>query len=184
MNEFIFTGLDGTEYDLKLDFLTVREVDKTDYSAIASDPPRIMRLADNDLAKLYGDFSLLAGMAFAITWHKARLANPDADASAEALQKAESTFLKNIGGANVEILRQAVWEALIDFLPLLAGDLRRIQNAELIARAEIVSREAEIRQFNEQNIRNAIQSEMNRQFREKTIAPDPPGEPSGVSSAF
>ena len=39
MKEFIFTGLDGTEYDLKLNFLVVRAVDSTDYSAITSAPP-------------------------------------------------------------------------------------------------------------------------------------------------
>ena len=183
MKEFIFTGLDGTEYDLKLDFLTVREVDKTDYSAITNAAPCIMRLAESDCAALYGNFSLLAGMAFAITWHKSRLKSADFDASAEALQKAESAFLRNIDGSNVEDLRKAVWEALIDFLPLLAGDLRRIQSSELIARAEIVSREAEIQQFNKQNIRNAIQSEMTRQFKEKKI-PVPLGEPSSGSSEF
>ena len=179
MQDSVFKGLDGTEYDLSLNFLIVREVDKSDYSAITDTPPRIMKLAESDLKALYYDLATLAAMAFAIVWHKRRLNDPTADVSDATYQQMETAFLTNIDGTNSETLRSALWQALSAFLPLLAGDLLRIQENDLFARQELASHQGEINQFNRDNIQRAIQREIQREFNR--VSNNQPGELSSDS---
>lgn len=181
MNNCTFNGSDGTQYDLSLNFLIVRNVDKTDFSAITDDPPRIMNLAKHDMQKLYYDLSVLSALAFAIVWHKRAAADSAADVSDERLRQEESRFLANLNGQNFEALRNALWNALEEFLPHLAGDLERIRKNDALGRAEIASRAEQIDEFNKKAIQQTIQQTLEREFAkvEKTIH----GEQSGGSLA-
>ena len=181
MIDCTFKGSDGTQYDLSLNFLTVRNVDKTDFSAITDNPPRIMNLAKFDMQKLYYDMSILSALAFSIVWHKRAIVDPSADVSENSLRDQETKFLANINGQNFDALRTALWNALEDFLPHLAGDLERIRKNDALGRAEIASRAEQIDEFNKKAIQQTIQQTLEREFAkvEKTIH----GEQSGDSLA-
>lgn len=80
------------------------------------------------------------------------------DESVQTQQKEEEKFLSNQDGSTFEGLRSALWNALGDFLPHLAGGLKRIARNDQIQREEIASQETEIETFNRANIREGIQS--------------------------
>lgn len=126
----------GKEYDLKLDFLLAKKLDKWDFSACSENRFSLLKPAACNFGEIYNDYALLGAIAFAVIFEKEKLRRPEKEFSVEEQTALETEFTRDLSGETLEAVRSAVWGMLKDFFPTLASGFERVERAVEIAAEE------------------------------------------------
>ncbi|MDO4574270.1 MAG: hypothetical protein Q4D98_03550 [Planctomycetia bacterium] len=159
-----FKTCSGREYDLKLDFLLAKKLDKWDFSACSENRFCLLRPATCNFGEIYNDYALLGAIAFAVIFEKEKQSHPEKEYSVEDQAAMETAFTRDLGGDALEAMRSAVWGMLKDFFPTLASGFERVERAVEIAAEE----DAKSQNLFEQMIRDANTERMKEMKKQLT----------------